>query len=114
MNVYEEAHDLADAIKQSQEYKQYMEMQKVIDQNPLAAEKIQRLQKMQLDFQAKQMAGEQLPPNFMQEIQQMSQTLMTDPATAQYMQALMRFSLMIADVYKILGEVVNIGNMPQF
>ena len=41
MNVYEEAHDLADAIKQSQEYKQYMEMQKVIDQNPLAAEKIQ-------------------------------------------------------------------------
>ena len=113
MNVYEEAHDLADAIKQSQEYKQYMEMQKVIDQNPLAAEKIQRLQKMQLDFQAKQMAGEQLPPNFMQEIQQMSQT-MTDPATAQYMQALMRFSLMIADVYKILGEVVNIGNMPQF
>ena len=98
MNVYEQAHDLAEAIKQSQEYKQYMEMQKVIDQNPHTAEKI----------------GEQLPPNFMQEIQQMSQTLMTDPATAQYMQALMRFSLMIADVYKILGEVVNIGNMPQF
>ena len=43
-------------------------------------------------------------------IQELYQIIMTDPTASQYMQAEMRFSLMMNDVYKILGEVMGLGN----
>ena len=45
-----------------------------------------------------------------QQIQNLYQIIMKDPLAAQYMQAQMRFSLMMNDVYKILGDVMGIGN----
>ncbi len=68
-------------------------------------------QAKQLEVQAKQMMGEQVGPEVMQQIQELSQIMMRDPLTAQYLQAQMRFSLMMNDVYKILGEVMGLGNL---
>ena len=57
------------------------------------------------------MMGEQVEADAMQQMQELSQIMMRDPLAAQYMQAQMRFSLMMNDVYKILGEVIGLGNM---
>ena len=46
-----------------------------------------------------------------QQIQNLYQIIVKDPMAAQYMQAEMRFSLMMNDVYKILGEVMGLGNI---
>ena len=48
MNVYEEAHRLEKAIRESDEFKEYDNLKKQIDANP-------DLQKMVQDFQSKQM-----------------------------------------------------------
>ena len=42
--------------------------------------------------------------------EELYQIIMTDPTASQYMQAEMRFSLMMNDVYKILGEVMGLPN----
>ena len=47
----------------------------------------------------------------MQSVQELYQIIMKDPMAAQYMQAEMRFSLMMNDVYKILGDVMGLGNL---
>ena len=36
--------------------------------------------------------------------------MMKDPLAARYMEAQMRFSLMMNDVYKILGDAIGIPN----
>jgi len=36
---------------------------------------------------------------------------MRDPLAAEFMQAQMRFSLMMNDVYKILGEAMGVSDM---
>jgi cell fate (sporulation/competence/biofilm development) regulator YlbF (YheA/YmcA/DUF963 family) len=46
-------------------------------------------------------------PEVMQQLQQLSAVLMQDPTAAQYLQCQMRFSMMMADVYKIIGEVAD-------
>jgi len=109
MNVYDQAHNLARAIKESEEFKQYDYLKKVIDQNADLSKMVKDFQAKQFELQAKQMMGEEMPADMMQSIQELYQIIMTDPTAAQYMQAEMRFSLMMNDVYKILGEVMGLG-----
>lgn len=110
MNVYDQAHNLARAIKESEEFKQYDYLKKVIDQKEDLSKMVKDFQSKQFEMQAKQMMGEEVGPEMMQGIQELYQIIMTDPTASQYMQAEMRFSLMMNDVYKILGEVMGLGN----
>ena len=111
MNVYDQAHGLAKAIRESEEFKQYDQLKKVVDQNEELASMIKDFQAKQFEVQAKQMMGDDSASGMMLSVQDLYQIIMKDPMAAQYMQAEMRFSLMMNDVYKILGEVMGIGNM---
>ncbi len=111
MNVYDQAHGLAKAIRASEEFKQYDQLKKVVDQNEELSAMIKDFQAKQFEVQAKQMMGDNSVDGMMQSVQDLYQIIMKDPMAAQYMQAEMRFSLMMNDVYKILGEVMGIGNM---
>lgn len=109
MNVYDKAHELASAIKGCQEFKDYDRLKKQVETNPELNEMIKDFQSKQFEIQAKQMMGEELGGDVMQGIQDMYQIIMKDPLATEYMQAEMRFSLMMNDVYKILGDVMGLG-----
>ena len=112
MNVYEEAHNLAKAIRESEEFKQFDTMQKLIDSDPKVSAQVKDLTERQLKLQARQMSGENVQSDLMQLSQEMSAIMMQIPAVAQYMQNTMRFSLMMNDVYKIITDAIGVGNMP--
>jgi len=111
MNVYDQAHGLAKAIRESEEFKQYDQLKKIVDQNESLSAMIKDFQAKQFEMQTKQMMGENMGSEMMQSVQELYQIIMKDPMAAQYMQAEMRFSLMMNDVYKILGEVMGLGNL---
>lgn len=116
MNVYEEAHRLAQSVRESEEYKQYMDLKAKVDQNPELSNMLKDFQEKQINLQAQQfMAQRGEKPEGMEEMaqamQQLSAILMADPLAAQYLQAQMRFTLMMNDVYKILGDVMGLGNL---
>ncbi|MGN1142975.1 MAG: YlbF family regulator, partial [Anaerovoracaceae bacterium] len=111
MNVYDQAHGLAQAIKASQEFIQYDALKKQVDANPELAAMVKEVQAKQFELQAKQMMGEQMNAEMMAQAQQLYAIMMRDPLAMQYMEAQMRFSLMMNDVYKIIGEAVGIGDM---
>ncbi|MEE0742455.1 MAG: YlbF family regulator [Emergencia sp.] len=108
MNVYDQAHGLAKAIRESEEFKQYDQLKKIVEQNEELSGMIKDFQAKQFEVQTKQMMGEASSADMMQNVQELYQIIMKDPAAAQYMQAQMRFSLMMNDVYKILGEVMGL------
>ena len=85
MNVYEEAHSLAKAIKESEEYKQYEQSKKLVEGNPQLSASIKDLMKKQMEIQASQMMGNQISPETFQQLQQLSAILMQDPSAAQYL-----------------------------
>ena len=111
MNVYDQAHGLAQAIKASEEFKQYDEIKKNIKENPELDKMIKDFQSKQIELQAKQMMGEELTPETMSAVQELYGILLKDPIAAQYIQTEMRFSLMMKDVYEIIGEVTGMGDM---
>ena len=112
MNVYDQAHSLAQAIRECEEFKQYDEQRKVLENNPQLNDAISDFMKKQFEMQAAQMTGQGMDPDLMQQIQQLSAILMQDPSAAQYLQCQMRFSMMMADVYKIISEVADLGFAP--
>lgn len=111
MNVYDQAHGLAQAIKASEEFKQYDVLKKQLDENEELAKMLKDFQAKQLEFQTKQMMGETPDAESMAVIQQLYAIMAKDPLAAQYLQAEMRFSLMMKDVYEILGEAIGVGSI---
>jgi cell fate (sporulation/competence/biofilm development) regulator YlbF (YheA/YmcA/DUF963 family) len=105
MNVYDNAHSLARSIKESQEYKEYARLKAEVSENPELSEMLNDFQ--QYELQAQQMMGQDFAPGMMEQIQELLQIIMRDPKAAQYIQAQMIFSKLIADIYGILGEVIK-------
>ncbi len=112
MNVYDQAHQLATAIKESEEYKHYIASKKQVESNPQLDSAIKDFMSKQFELQAAQMMGQEANTDAFQQMQQLSAVLMQDPTAANYLQCQMRFSLMMADVYKILGETADMGFDP--
>ena len=111
MNVYDEAHNLAKAIKESEEYKQYDLTRKKVNENPELAKMMSDFQGKQLELQTKQMMGEEVGPEMMGTIQELYGIIMKDPLAAEHLQNEMRFSLMMIDVYQILGDAMGMGGL---
>lgn len=107
MNVYDEAHSLVRAIKNTPEYTQYLELKERVSENPELTEMLNDFQAKQFEIQKMQLLGGDLGSEMTEQIQSLYQILMKDPLAAQYIQAEMRFTMMINDVYNILGEVVK-------
>lgn len=112
MNVYDQAHSLAKAIRECEEFKQFDEKRKLVEANPQLNDAINDFMQKQFEVQASQMTGKQPEQEAMQQLQQLSTILMQNPVAAQYLQCQMRFSMMMADVYKIVGEVADFGFNP--
>ena len=107
MNVYNEAHNLAQAIKECEEFKTYDALKKKIDESPELAKAVSDFQMMQMQTQISQISGEEISQDVMSKLQELYGILLRDPVAAEYMQAEMRFSLMMNDVYKILGDAIG-------
>lgn len=112
MNVYDQAHSLAAAIKGSEEFKQYDSSKKAVEANPELDSAIKDFMNKQFEIQAQQMMGQEIDQEAFQKLQQLSAILMQDPSAAQYLQNQMRFSMMMADVYKIIADVADFGMGP--
>lgn len=110
MNVYDQAHGLAQAIKASEEYKQYEAAKQKLKENPELEKMLKDVQAKQFEMQAKQMMGEQLSPEDMANVQQLYGIMLKDPLSSQYLETEMRFSIMMKDVYEILGEATGMGD----
>lgn len=109
MNVYDEAHKLTQAIRESEEYKQYQAVKEKVKANPQLEESLNDFKTKQLTLQAGQMMGQQMDQDAMAQLQSLYAILAQDPLAAEYLQCEMRFSLMINDVYQILSEVIDLG-----
>lgn len=108
MNVYDEAHSLARAIKESGEYQDFDRMRKEVEQDNEVTQMLGELQKLQIEFQTAQMTGNQPDQNTLSRMQSLSTMLATKPLAARFMQAEAAFSVMMNDVFKIIGEAVGL------
>lgn len=108
MNVYDEAHNLVKAVKESNEYKEYMRLREETAKDEMLSKMLKDLQELQVAIQTAQITGQTIDESQMSQFQSVYAMLAAKPLAAEYMQAEVRFSMMIKDVFDILGDAINI------
>lgn len=106
-NIHDLTRELAAAIKNSSEYQSYIAAKEKASENAELTDAINDFRSKQFELQKKQMLGETIGPEVMSQVQGLSVILMRDPLAAEYLQAEMRFTLLVNDVYSIIGEAVK-------
>ena len=107
MNVYDEAHSLAKAIKESNEFREFDRMRKAIDADKESSDMLKELQELQMQLQAAQLAGQEPDKDLFSRFQSLSTMVATKPMAAQYLQAQGTFMVMMNDVFGIIGEAMG-------
>ena len=104
--VYDRAHDLARALSASPEYRQYEEVRKKLEAHQENFKLLQDFRMKQMEIQQAQLMGQNVDAR-MKQLEQMYQILTHNPVINEFLQVEMRFSRMMMDVQKIIGQAVG-------
>ncbi len=106
MYVYDEANNLAKAIQESKEYKEYEKAKKEVAEDPELKVKIDEFEKIRYDVQVMSFQGKE-DQEKMTKLQEMYDILNKEPKIKEYFDIEVRFNIMLADVNKIISESVK-------
>ncbi len=106
MYVYDEANNLAKAIQESKEYKEYEAIKKEVSLNAEMKKKIDDFEKLRYDVQAMAFQGKQ-DEEKTKKLQEMYTILNEDKKIKEYFDIEVRFNIMLADVNRIISESVK-------
>lgn len=109
VNVYDKAHELARALKESAEYRSYAAAKDKVEQNDELAKMINDFHEKNMAVQTQRMMTGQLDQEAMAEVESLYRIVTSDPVAAQYIQSEFALTQVVSEIYRILGEVVQFG-----
>ena len=95
MNVYDAAHNLAKAIKESDELTKFKELQAQMFAKEDIKAQFDNFQKLQIEIQTAQMTGQSVDEDKMKEAQRLFDLIQQDQIANQYFLAEMKLNQMI-------------------
>ena len=107
-NVYDTANRLAQALKETEEYREYHRLREIAYDDSTNKALLDELKRLQFKMQAKAASGEKPEDEDMQKLMRISSLLQMNADASAYIVAEFRFQKLIADIYKILGDVAGI------
>ena len=108
MNPYDQAHALARALKESEEYREYIRLKEIAYDDGTNKALLDEYKKLQFRLQAKLAAGESMPQEDTQRLTQIGALLQFNPDVSAYLMAEFRFQRMLSDIFKILADVAGV------
>ena len=100
---YDKAHDLAAAMRESEEYKELMAAQAEVEKDQASTELVRTFMSQQMEWEYAKLAQ---APN---EAELLVPQIEANPAVAKYLQAHMKWSQVTNDVYKIISGPITEG-----
>ena len=107
MEVYDNANNLAKAIKKSKEYQEYKQIKQELFVDLKLKDQVEEFEKIRYEEQLLAMQGEKQSQEKMAKLQELYQILVQNPKVKDYFDKEVRFNVMIADVNKIIGEAIK-------
>ena len=107
MEVYDNANNLAKAIKNSKEYTEYKQVKQELFIDLKLKDQVEEFEKIRYEEQLLAMQGEKQSEEKMAKLQELYKILVQNPKVKDYFDKEVRFNVMIADVNKIIGESIK-------
>ncbi len=107
MNVYDAAHALARALKESAELKNFQEAQALLKNDPSAREMLMDFRKQQLNLQRQKLAGLEIAPEQEEKLEKLSQIIGMNLTIKRFLEAEYRAGVLLQDIQKIIAEAAG-------
>ena len=108
MNIYDQAHALARALKETDEYREYQRLKYVAMENETQKALIEEYKRLQFQLQVSMASGNSPDPAEMERLQKIAGVLQLSPDASNFILSEYRFQKLLADIYKILGDAAGI------
>lgn len=107
MNVYDEANSLAKALKEANEYKNFLKAKEKLEKDPKKFDIARDYIRKQMEVQSMQMMGQELTEDQISSYNTLANTIMGMPEIAEFFQAQMHFSVIFQDITDIIAKAVD-------
>ena len=107
MNIYDTSNKLAAELKQTDEYKAYKNSKQQIESNAEVKSKIDEFDKLRVEAQKAMLKGEANANELSVKLQNLYTELYQNEIAKNYLEAEMRFSVMVTDINKIISEAIK-------
>ena len=104
MNVYDAAHALAKALKESAELVSFQEAQSQVKNDPSAKDMLVDFRAQQLALQRQQFSGLEIAPEQEEKLEKLYQVISMNLAIKRFMEAEYRAGVLLQDIQKIIAE----------
>ncbi|MGP0578746.1 YlbF family regulator [Paenibacillus peoriae] len=104
MNIYDKAHDLAKALKESKEVEEITSAMKLIETDPEAKKMLDDFRERQMEVQQRMMSGDMPAQEEMEKMEKLFEVLSLNLNIHRLFDAERRLSVIIEDVNKIIAD----------
>lgn len=108
VNVYDYAHSLARALKEAPEYRAFQAARSRLKGKPAAEQMVKDFHKKQLELQTQAISGKEPTAEQKQALERLYAIVQGDVDVREYLMAEQRLGVILNDVYKILGEAIEV------
>lgn len=105
--VYDKANELAQDIRNSEEYREYRAAKEKAFENQTTASLIKEYHKLQITAQAAMVTGNK-DEESLQRLQKIGELLQMNHDASAFLMAEYRLNRMVSDIYKILAEAIEV------
>ncbi|WP_110113826.1 YlbF family regulator [Bacillus sp. CGMCC 1.16541] len=102
VNVYDVAYNLEKAVRESDDYKSLKSLYEALNADPQAKQLFDRFRTLQMELQQKQMMGQEISEEEVQQAQQTVAIVQQNEKIAKLMEAEQRMSMLIGELNKII------------
>lgn len=107
MNVYDHAHSLARALKQSEEYRGLLEARKRLESDPKNKEMLLDFRRCQWEMEKARALEKEVDELTKRRFQQLAELVGANPTVQEYLAAEYRFGRVMMDIQKILADALS-------
>jgi cell fate (sporulation/competence/biofilm development) regulator YlbF (YheA/YmcA/DUF963 family) len=104
MNIYDKAHHLAKALKESKEVEEITSAMKLIETDPEAKKMLDDFRERQMEVQQRMMSGDMPAQEEMEKMEKLFEVLSLNLNIRRLFDAERRLSVIIEDVNKIIAD----------
>ena len=101
-NLYDVAYNLEKALRESDDYKQLKQLYNDVNSDESSSKMFENFRNLQLNLQQKQMSGEEITQEEIEQAQKSVQLVQQHEKIAQLMEAEQRMSMLITELNKII------------
>ena len=108
MEIYDKAHELADLLKQSPEYREYRALLDRIERDENDRGMLDAYRKLRFEVQSVCLSGGTPNEEKLEKLNKLGEVLQFNADISGYIAAEYRLNRIVSDVYRIIGEAADI------